>query len=79
MVSVQGSSPDGSNDFLVYVDELPSLHIEDAPSHVWTEAQTFYGQRTFELLGAFDGSGQSGYRFSAPSTPGQDVPRDGKS
>lgn len=65
MVSVQGYMPEGSNDFLVFVDDLPSPRVEDAPTEVWAEAQTFYEKHAFELVGTFDGSGQRGYRFSA--------------
>lgn len=65
MVSVQGSAPEGNHDLLVFVDDLPSLRIEDASKEVWDEAQNFYGQQAFELIGAFGGSGPSGYRFSA--------------
>ena len=68
MVRVQGSAPEGDNDLLVDVDVLPSPRIEDAPPEVWTEAQTFYGQRAFEMVGTFDGSDRSGYRFSAVPT-----------
>ncbi|WP_125458673.1 hypothetical protein [Rhodococcus sp. 1168] len=65
MVSVQGSTPEGNDDHLVFIDDLPGLRIEDAPNVVWTEAKTFYGERAFGLMGAFDGTGGSGYRFSA--------------
>ncbi|MDI9896326.1 hypothetical protein QM797_16495 [Rhodococcus sp. IEGM 1381] len=65
MGNVQGSAPEGSDDFLVFVDELPSLRIEDASNEVLTEAQNYYGQRSFGIMGAFEGSGSSGYRFSA--------------
>lgn len=68
MVSVQGSTPEGSNNLLVFVDDLPSPRVEDAPAEVWTEARTFYGQDAFDVVGTFDGNSQSGYRFSAVST-----------
>lgn len=64
-LSVQGFTPEGDDDLLVFVDDLPGLGIEDAPDEVWTQARSFYGERAFEIVGAFDGTGGSGYRFTA--------------
>ncbi len=68
MVSVQGSTPEGNSDLLVFVDDLPSPRVEDAPADVWTEARTFYARDAFDIVGTFDSNSQSGYKFSAAST-----------
>jgi hypothetical protein len=62
---IVGSLPEGDTQFVVTVDDLPSLRIEDAPGEVYDEARKFYGQQPFELVGAFEGTGQAGYRFAA--------------
>lgn len=64
---IVGSHPEGDKQLLVTVDELPSPRIEDATVEIHAEARKFFGQQPFELIGTFEGGGQTGYRFEASS------------
>lgn len=66
-MSVNGSMAEGSGEFLVFVDCMPSARIEDASKEVWAEARQFYGPQKFELVGTFETSEARGYKFSALS------------
>lgn len=66
-MGVEGSQLEGDGDFKVFVDELPSIRIEDASDDVWAEARSFYGQQDFDISGTFESPGQCGYTFSRVS------------
>ncbi|UPW04034.1 hypothetical protein M1C57_20815 [Rhodococcus pyridinivorans] len=66
-MDVQGSQLEGDGNFLVFVDELPSIRLEDAPDDVWAEARRFYGQQDFEITGTFEAPDRCGYTFSRVS------------
>lgn len=53
-MEIIGSRAEGNDDFVVFVDSFPSLRVEDAPSSVWTEARTFFGQRGFDIVGTVE-------------------------
>lgn len=64
---VEGSQPEGDNELLDFVDDLPSIRLEDAPSSAWSAALDFFGDRPFRISGTIEDGSQSAYIFTATS------------